>query len=125
MGVMAETATCADNSAIPQERLGRHAPKPHLIKYRWTPERARAAQRNAMASRAINKAKLAALSQNVIDPNAIIAAEVRNIRAKLARARDPGAIKTLWSVLKDMLKASEPDQPKPEPSQTGPIKPLV
>jgi len=96
----------------------------HLIPHMFTKESAKQAQRNAMLARAANKAQLARLAENVIDPKAILADEVRNIRAKLRKARDPGDIKTLWSVLKDMLKASEPD-PKPEPSQTGPIKPLV
>ena len=112
----------ADTMAQPKPHTGR---ADHLRPFMWNQDRAREAQRKAQAVIAERKANEARLAAGIIDSKAILADEIKDIRAKMRRARDPGAIKTLWSVLKDMLKASEPDQPKPEPSQTGPIKPLV
>ena len=101
---------------------------PWLHKYQWTPDRARELQKKGYEVRLRNKAIRDQERLNSVDPGTIIRGQIKVVKAKLDSPRTTASDrKILVSVLKDLFAMLKPDPKpaKPEPSQTGPIKPLV
>ena len=128
---MAEAATlqeCTAASTNPDIAQTKPCAKPWLVKYRITPERSKALRPLAVAARIKNKALRAVLAQGCQDPEAIRLEQVKAVRAKLKRKGITAAEYAGWMRnLRDLggLPPRKEDRSKPEPSQTGPIKPLV
>ena len=131
---MAEVATLQEsaNTSVPEQTTLKPVKRsPWLRKYAWTPERARECGIKAQKVIAERKAlrKLAKLEET--NPEANRLEQVRIIKAHLRKPGITAAEHAAWTKnLRELgclppAVVKDPKPAKPEPSQTGPIKPLV
>jgi len=114
-------------SVIPEQVAPKPKQSPWLRSYRWTKEAADLARAKGHETRRRNIAKAKEQANSCRDKLAILEAAIRNTKLRMDRAVKPEHYQLYSRVLCDLVaKLPAEDKPsKPEPSQSGPIKPLV